>query len=393
MNASSIGPQGCFRHGRLPPPRAGSLRHGPWPAQACPPGIKRSQHRRGGLVAGAVGAAAWLGAVLVHVGTAGAQSPTAAAAPVWRPPAAAAVQSQALAWLDQRKVDAATRGKALELWQTPPQEPAEVLDRLVRTFALVDGDVRGLVEFCSRPRGNAVPPLPSWLASPSSAEPIVTNNVRLWYARWLVHEELFDEAAEVLRGLSPQDVVDPASLLFYQGVVHHRLVQGDAARQALSALLAGGPAPQRYLAVARLMDADLKDLKEDTLDHIARRMADIERRLGLGRAGPKVRKIEDGVIESLDKLIKRLEAQQQQASSSGGANNIQSMRPAQDSQIMEGKGKGDVDRKPVGSQAGWGNLPPRQREEALQQIGRDFPSHYREIVEQYFRKLASESNP
>ncbi len=392
MNASYIGHERCFGHGRRVPLGAGSPWPGPSPPKRPFPGRTPAQCRWPRRVAGAASAAAWLWAMLVHLGTAGAQSPSAATAPVWRPPAAAAVQSQALAWLDQRKADAATRGKALELWQTPPQEPAEVLDRLVQTFALVDSNVRGLVEFCSRPRGNAVPPLPSWLASPSSTEPIVANNVRLWYARWLVHEELFDEAAEVLRGLSPQDVVDPASLLFYQGVVYHRLVQGDAARQAVSALLVGGPAPQRYLAVARLMDADLKDLKEDTLDHIARRMADIERRLGLGRAGPKVRKLEDGVIESLDKLIKRLEAQQQQASSSGGANNIQSMRPAQDSQIMEGKGKGDVDRKPVGSQGGWGNLPPRQREEALQQIGRDFPSHYREIVEQYFRKLASESN-
>lgn len=339
-------------------------------------------------------AMALVGAVwFVAAGTAGGQTTAPVAPPAWRAPAASEVQAQALAWLDQRKADAATRAKASELWKSPPEDLAEVLDRLVRTFALADDNVRGLVDFCSKPRGFAVPPLPPWLTSDASTPPFVACNVRLWYGRWLVHEELFDEAAELLRRLTPQDVVDPASLLFYQGVVYHRLVQGEAARQALGALLLGTPAPQRYLALARLMDADLKDLKEDTLDHIARRMADIERRLGLGRAGPKVRKLEDGVIESLDKLIKRLEeAQQQQASSSGGANNVQSMRPAQDSRIMEGKGKGDVDRKRVGSQGGWGNLPPRQREEALQQIGRDFPSHYREIVEQYFRKLASEGS-
>ncbi len=343
--------------------------------------------RRWPLAAIALVGVAWL-----FSGSAAAQAPAPLAPPTWRAPAAQEVQAQVLAWLDQRKADAATRTKALELWKSPPQDPAEVLDRLVRTFALADDNVAQLVAFCSKPRGVAVPPAPPWLTSDGSAPAFVARNVRLWYARWLVHEELFDEAADLLRGLAPQDVVDPASLLFYQGVVYHRLVQGEAARQALGALLSGTPAPQRYLALARLMDADLKDLKEDTLDHIARRMADIERRLDLGRAGPKVRKLEDGVIESLDKLIKRLEAQQQQASSSGGANNVQSMRPAQDSRIMEGKGKGDVDRKRVGSQGGWGNLPPRQREEALQQIGRDFPSHYREIVEQYFRKLASEGS-
>ena len=33
------------------------------------------------------------------------------------------------------------------------------------------------------------------------------------------------------------------------------------------------------------------------------------------------------------------------------------------------------------------------REEALQQIGKDFPSQYRDVVEQYFRKLAAEKAP
>lgn len=57
---------------------------------------------------------------------------------------------------------------------------------------------------------------------------------------------------------------------------------------------------------------------------------------------------------------------------------------------MEGKGPGEVAKKPIGNQRGWGDLPPRQRQEALQQIGKDFPAHYRDMIEQYFRKLASE---
>ncbi len=36
----------------------------------------------------------------------------------------------------------------------------------------------------------------------------------------------------------------------------------------------------------------------------------------------------------------------------------------------------------------WGNLPPKEREEALQQLGKDLPSHYRDVIEEYFRKLA-----
>jgi hypothetical protein len=29
----------------------------------------------------------------------------------------------------------------------------------------------------------------------------------------------------------------------------------------------------------------------------------------------------------------------------------------------------------------------------MQQIGRQFPSHYRDAIEQYFRKLATEGTP
>ena len=44
--------------------------------------------------------------------------------------------------------------------------------------------------------------------------------------------------------------------------------------------------------------------------------------------------------------------------------------------------------KKIGNHSGWGDLPAKEREEAIQQIGKDFPSHYRDIIEQYFRKLA-----
>jgi hypothetical protein len=47
-----------------------------------------------------------------------------------------------------------------------------------------------------------------------------------------------------------------------------------------------------------------------------------------------------------------------------------------------------VRRRDLGSDADWGDLPPHAREEALQQIGREFPPHYREAIEHYFKRLA-----
>ncbi len=102
--------------------------------------------------------------------------------------------------------------------------------------------------------------------------------------------------------------------------------------------------------------------------------------------------MEEGVIESLDKLIEEMEKQRQQASAAASGS-FQPASPAQQSRIMPGKGRGEVTKREIGTQSGWGDLPPKQREEALQQIGRAFPSHYRDAVEQYFRKLANERSP
>jgi len=324
-------------------------------------------------------------------GAVGSQAPDKLTAALSRQPSSAAnVTAEVFAWLDQRGVNERVRAEAEALWSDRPPYPAEtdLLWRLARTFALADENARELVRLCSGPRRQLVPPSQPWLTDPKTP-PFMANNLRLLYGRWLAQESLFDESLEQLSGLRPQDVVDPASLLFYQAVVYHRLLDRQSGLEAIKGLLGGDePPPRRYAAVARLMQADLEGLQEDTLDHIARRMDDIHRRLGLGRAGQKVRKIEDGVIESLDKLIKKIEDEQQQASAAGS--NVPSGTPAQDSRILGGKGPGDVTKRDIGGGSGWGDLPPKQRQEAMQQIGREFPSHYRDVIEQYFRKLAGE---
>jgi hypothetical protein len=147
--------------------------------------------------------------------------------------------------------------------------------------------------------------------------------------------------------------------------------------------------------MADLMQADLSALKDESLDHIARRMRDTERRLDLGHAGKKVRGVEDGIIASLDKMIDDLEKQAQAGGGGGGGSRMgrggrQSSSPAPDSGILTGKGPGNVDKKPIGNKANWGDLPPKDRQEVLQAIGKEFPSHFRDVIEQYFKKLASD---
>ena len=318
--------------------------------------------------------------------------PLSKPAPAWQPQKPEEIKAQAFAWLEEKKIDAEVQAKAKAIWAdlAPTAPEDDLLVRLSRTFALIDPKAAKLVEMCSQSRSQLVVPSQSWLGQ-SGLPPLFSKNLRLLYAEWLVHESLFDEAQEQLSGLSPGDVAAPAALLFYKSVVCHALLNKESGLESIDELLQGAESsPRRYVALARLMQDDLQGLEEDTLDHIARRMEDIRRRLDLGRAGPKVRQQQDGVIRSLDKMIKKLEDEQKQ--SGGNPNGIQSTNPARQSTPAAGKGPGEVTKKNIGSESGWGDLPPKQREEAMQQIGRDFPSHYRDVIEQYFRRLASEES-
>jgi hypothetical protein len=127
-------------------------------------------------------------------------------------------------------------------------------------------------------------------------------------------------------------------------------------------------------------------------------MKDVQRRLDLERSGKVVRDQEDSIVEKLDKKIDEIEEQLQQqqqqmqmAQQSKGDQQKQSQgSPMQDSMIAGDSGPGNVDKKDIGKLSGWGDLPPAQRQEALQKMTQDLPSHYREIIEAYFKRLASE---
>ncbi|MGD9723405.1 MAG: hypothetical protein AB7O59_18915 [Pirellulales bacterium] len=315
----------------------------------------------------------------------------------WSVPSVETVRELAVAWLVGREVSETVRTQVETLWTSAADEQGDdyLLDLVVATLSAAEPRARELVAVCSQPRQAVALPDVAWLAD-AATEPFVVDNLRLVYGRWLVQQRLYDEAAEQLSALAPADVVDPAALLFYQAVVHHRTLARDPGLAAISRLMENESAlPKRYTSVARLMQADLAGLKDDSLDHIARRMDDIRRRLDLGRAGPKVREVEDGVIASLDKMIEEMEKQQQAAAAAaaraaGRGGSPQPGTPLPDSRPVEQKGPGEVAGKPIGDKSGWGNLPPRERQEALQQISKEFPAHYRDMIEQYFRKLASD---
>ncbi|HQU42280.1 MAG TPA: hypothetical protein PK867_05685 [Pirellulales bacterium] len=310
--------------------------------------------------------------------------------PRFKPATVEEVRQKALEWLSARQGDDATRQAAQQLWQDGRQ--TDLLDRLANTFALADERAASLVALAAKPRPIGPLAPQEWIKS-EDLPAFERNNLRLVYGRWLAQERLYDEALAQLGELAPADVVDPATLLFYQAVVYHRLLDKEHGLKAIQTLLDNvSEIPHRYQSIAALMKSDLDALKDESLDHISRQMEDVRRRLALGRAGNKVRRVEDDVIAALDKLIKEMEDRSKQSQNSAGAGAMpQPQQAMPDSRIARMQGAGDVDRRRIGNTSGWGDLPPKQREEALQQIGKDFPPHYRDAIEQYFRKLAAET--
>ena len=276
-------------------------------------------------------------------------------------------------------------------WDAVMAGRGDALDAVLETIAAWEPRAAALMAAVRR----GVEPDSAWLDE-SPGHPFIRDAVRLWWGRELVRQDRFDDALPMLAGLDAAASVDPATLLFHRAACQHWLLDMDGAIESLDRLLEReAEIPARYARVARLLRADAGGLEPESLAHVARRMRDVGRRLHLGRAGAGTRSLQDGVIESLDKLIKKLEEQRQQqdqaagggAGGSGGGGG--GSQPMDDSRIAGGKGAGDVQKRDIGAADGWGNLPPHRREEALQQIGREFPPHYREAIEQYFKRLAA----
>lgn len=300
------------------------------------------------------------------------------------------VEAVAALKLQKLQSEAALRG-----WPESDIGPApdHWLDALADTLHAALPDLRATIDRARDPStGLEIPDFSA--IDELSPTPFVKNHLKLLAGRWFAQHGYYDEALEQFAGLDPNALIDPATLLFHTAAAHHQLLHKEDCLTAVAKLLENESAlPGRYRSLAHLMQADFQPLEADSLDETSRLMESVERRLGLGHAGQRVRTEEDLVVAKLDKLIEDLEKQrdEQQKQQQAGASSTQPpSKPMQDTQAAGGKGPGNVDPKKIQSLGAWGNIPPKQRQEALQQLSRDLPAHYREVVEEYFRKLASE---
>ncbi len=333
----------------------------------------------------------WLPALAIVV--LGNLTAVGAAPDVYAPRSAEEVRGQLMRWLTQHGFsNEKTAPQISALWAAGggPAPGREVFERLIQSFCIADPDTRRFVEACSPGQPSKALPTPEFLSRDES-DAFYTNHLRLFYARALTQRLMFDEALAVFSRLDPVRVVDPATCLFYEAVCQQQLLKKADGLATLDKLLHSTEGvAEPYLRVATLMQSELQSLDDQSLDLISRKMQDSERRLDLGRGGQRVQKVQEEIVESLSDLIKKMEQQAnaQSQPGQGGNNSNRSTGPAEDSTIKGATAPGNVDKKDLKKQGGWGNLPAKPLSEAKDLLSKEFPSNYRDAVEQYFKKLA-----
>lgn len=314
-----------------------------------------------------------------------------------RAPSVESARADAKAWFDTVKPDTKSLAAFDAIWNAPD---TPLLDRVAATLALGDPQAARLLADARDQMASAPSELPLILRDAQRPH-FYRSNLALAYAKALTGKRVYEEALEALKAAVPEKVVDPAAYYFHKAVAEHALIQKREAGNSISRLLDDvADAPERYKMVATLIFLDMQSWKDDDKDlgQIARLMDNSERRLDLGRAGPKTQEIQKKIVFRLDELIKDIENQMkngQQAQCPGGGpqpGGQGAQRPTipmPDSQIQTNSGPGMVDPKKLQHLAeNWGKLPEKQRAKAMMELTRDLPPRYREVIENYFKTLA-----
>lgn len=164
-------------------------------------------------------------------------------------------------------------------------------------------------------------------------------------------------------------------------------------------------APERVREGAHWLVRELRGEGSGPLLELAKRMETIERLLRRTRTDDRTQDRQREVVVALDKLIELMREKESSGSGQGGGQgggkpgqggrangNQRSSGPAQESTLPQGAGREGPLTEGVNGPASdsWGDLPDRERDEAVQFLRERFPSRYREIIERYYRALAEE---
>lgn len=325
----------------------------------------------------------------------------------WSVPTVLVIRQELIHWLETQNLAEPQKRNELPIYRFESEPTSELsgtalFELTIESLRQALPTIATYLESCDvlawqeLPFGQPVvlPQVPLQVYLGDSGTKYLYASLRYYLALRLVQSRLYDEAVPILDEMTPENSVDPVGVLVTRAIICHHLGQSEKGLTALEELktVTDPSAPRRFMELAKLLEFDLKNNKQEENDpeKIAKKMSDVRRRLGKGRTDDGTQEAENGVLKSLDQLIEKIEEQAQKQNQNNNPNDQgqQANKPADDSRILKQKAPGNIDRRDFNPEGQWGDLPPQKREEALLRIEKEFPAHYRDIIEQYFREMA-----
>lgn len=318
-------------------------------------------------------------------------------------PTIEAARGQALEWL---KSVGKTDPESMKVFETTWATDLTLLDKVAATLSLGDANAARILADARDPQSSAPTTVPSILKD-GKVHPYLRANLALAYSRSLVNRRVFEDALEVMKTTTPEQVVDPGAYCFYRAVAEHTLMLRKEADDSVFRLLDDVlDAPIRYRSVATLMHMDMLSWQDNDLGWIARKMGVIKDRLDISRGGSKTQKYQKEVLVRLDEMIKEKENQQKQQGQGNGGQCPPGSQgspglpsgntpgsPAGDSALPNAPAMpGAVDPKRLKDIADvWGTLPEKERAKYVQDVTRGMPLKYRETIKNYLQSIGARS--
>jgi hypothetical protein len=208
--------------------------------------------------------------------------------------------SRAYHWLrGQGSVDADLLRQFNAVWESD----RPLVDKTAATFALGDRCAAELFDAVRDPARPVSPGLPPQLHD-RRLPGYYRANLALAYAKELCARRAFEDAWEALVAGGSAEVVDPALYFFLLARFAYELGARRDATRAVEELRDVADAPERYLALADRMEQDMEGWQDKDLRWLARKMENAARRLELGRADERTRKVQKEILIRLDEIIK-----------------------------------------------------------------------------------------
>ncbi len=162
-------------------------------------------------------------------------------------------------------------------------------------------------------------------------------------------------------------------------------------------------APERLRVTASQILTELSRRTPHQLGDVRDLLDYARRRLTQQDVGEKVIERQQEALALLDTLIEEAQQQEQNKQNQKQNKGKGSPKPGEESGGKAGSGAkrstlptgqaGETNLSKTRAKPGdaWGKMPPRQRDEILQSLQKQFPTQYRELLEQYYKQLAKDA--